>query len=93
LTDWAAGAARTAAWVRHAGVDSVALIRLSSYRKVLAAAAGRGAAVTRWPTPREERRGDPVDGVFWWTCYPPMDDVQAVAEWIAGFMRGASSIM
>jgi hypothetical protein len=38
LTNWVASAQRTAAWVRHAGVDSVALIRLSSYRKVLMAA-------------------------------------------------------
>jgi hypothetical protein len=39
LDDWAAGAQLTAAWVRDAGVDSVVLIRLSSYRKVLEAAA------------------------------------------------------
>jgi hypothetical protein len=38
LDDWAAGAQLTAAWVRDAGVDSVVLIRLSCYRKVLAAA-------------------------------------------------------
>jgi hypothetical protein len=37
LTDWAAGAERTARWVRKVGVDSVVLIRLRSYRKVLAA--------------------------------------------------------
>lgn len=41
--------------------------------------------MTRWPTPREERRGDPVDGVFWWTRYPPLDDTAAVAEWTRGF--------
>jgi hypothetical protein len=40
LVDWAVGAEWTAAWVRDAGVDSVVLIRLSCYRKVLAAAAG-----------------------------------------------------
>jgi hypothetical protein len=39
IDNWVTGAQRTAAWVRHAGVDSVVLIRLSSYRKVLAAAA------------------------------------------------------
>jgi hypothetical protein len=44
-----------------------------------------GAAVTRWPASREEPRGDPVDGVFWWTRYPPMDDDVAVAEWTRGF--------
>lgn len=38
LDDWAAGAEWTAGWVRKEGVDSVVLIRLSSYRKVLAAA-------------------------------------------------------
>jgi hypothetical protein len=38
LTDWVAGAQRTAGWVRKRGVDSVVLIRLSSYRKVLTAA-------------------------------------------------------
>jgi hypothetical protein len=38
LPDWVASAQRTAAWVRKFGVDSVALIRLSSYRKVLTAA-------------------------------------------------------
>ena len=47
--------------------------------------AAAGAAVTRWPTLREERRGDPVDGVFWWTRYPPQDDAAAVATWNAAF--------
>ena len=41
--------------------------------------------MTRWPTSREEPRGDPVDGVFWWTRYPPLDDIVAVAEWTRGF--------
>ena len=39
LVDWTAGAEATLEWVRDAGVDSVVRIRLSSYRKVLAAAA------------------------------------------------------
>lgn len=43
LVDWAAGADRTASWVRRHGVDSVALIRLSCYRKVLAAAGSTAA--------------------------------------------------
>lgn len=38
LVDWAAGAERTAGWMRKAGVDSVALIRLRCYQKVSAAA-------------------------------------------------------
>ena len=38
LVDWAAGAQWTARWVRKTGVDSVMLIRLRCYRKVLAAA-------------------------------------------------------
>jgi hypothetical protein len=36
---WAAGAEHTAVWVRDNGVDSVVEVRLSSYRKVLEAAA------------------------------------------------------
>jgi hypothetical protein len=38
IDNWVASARRTAGWVREVGVDSVALIRLSSYRKVLMAA-------------------------------------------------------
>jgi hypothetical protein len=69
---------------RFGGTDPIALLP-EGLGRVRVDVAAAGATVTRWPTPREEHRGDPVDGVFWWTRYPPEDDTAAVAEWTRRF--------